>query len=655
MFNSRLIIYALSASMIFFISLAVPAFGENSGKNSPFPSSKTDKTIVRLEEFLGDYPAESDIKRFQSVLKDVLFRTSNQQKLEHFKGKKISFISESEAAGNALSKNLNIIVKREDLEMAKEAVMEAMAIFDPVLSFSISGSESDTNNRGKYVTIQTKNFKPGIPISIPKAPNKTEAQIIELGWVNQNFGNRITRELFASKEPENGPARTGQGSVAISQILPWGPELNISTATRHQEVFYDNYGHSYDSPFSSSLTIRLDSPIPGLKGFGPYAERDMKIKLNRKDSEWSFWSVKSAINSILSQVNFAYWNVVAAFESLCVVIENRKNVEKQMDIVRKFYNDRLATVYDIFQIEAEYAAACVQEMSILNNLLSSSNDLAVLIEDDPDRVENILYFPYRYESILDETAISYSLENLAATLQQRPEVQMAGIDLERTQISTKFRSNQLRPNIHLSSSITLNQDGSIYGYKSTIESLKNLFKQDNVNQNLSLTYTYPFGNRALKALHRESEEIEQISRLSLRAIKNIITKDVKDAFSMVKTSKARISAAQETLEFAGVAFDRIEQTRKEGESNQFEWILAIQGLVNAKSSLLLARIDHRIAIARLWTAMGTIENRYLELVARNPFDRLRIKELKSNNLLAFFNTAPNIPQNNNHHPLESRD
>ncbi|MFH1491231.1 MAG: TolC family protein [Pseudomonadota bacterium] len=616
-------------------------------KPSPDPGIEGE-AIVRLGDFLFDDPTEPEKKRIQMVLKEVLTKDSIKKKMGRLEDKEVVFLSERDAAIRALRKNLVIMVEEKESEMAKEALMEAEAVFDPVLSFSFSHSESDSNNRSKNVPIQTKKFLPGMPLRIPKAPGKEEAQIIELGWRNQEDGDEVIREIFASKEPEKGPLKSYQGSLAISQLLPWGPELHISTATLHQEVFYDNDGHSYHAPFTSSLKLGLSTPLPGTKGFGPYAERDVSIKLAEKRNEWGFWSVKSTINAILSQVHDDYWNVVRAFESLFVAAEKRKIIEKQSALCKRLFDDRLATVYDLHQIEAEYAATLVQEMAALNGLISRSNGLAALIEDDPSRLEALLYLPYKYQALLEEKPRSDPGNELETARGHRPELQMAKMDLEQTRISSQFSENQLGPDVRLSTGLTFNQDGSVYGYKTPWDSLENVIHPDIRDRTFSLTYAYPVGNRALKALHRESEERGKNSRLSLRAVENRVMREVKDAFSMVETSCARISAAGESLDFARIAYDKVRHRREMGESNQFEWILNMQRLMEARLALLLAQVDHRIALAGLTAAEGTIEKRYVNRLTQNPCDRLRINRLKEDDVLVFFHPEADASAHRDH-------
>ncbi|MBW1801431.1 MAG: TolC family protein [Deltaproteobacteria bacterium] len=608
---SRFIAPMVLGFVIVFFAAASPLFGEKPAENMAPVSGSAGKSIVRFDDLLGGSPTDPDKKRIGAVLKEAFGKDSVRKKMTLLKDKEIVFLSEMEAAIMALRKNLIIMVDKMESEMAHEALMEAEAVFDPVLTFSFFHSKSDADNRSKNVRIQTKRFLPGLPLRIPTAPNKSEAQIVELGWRNQEDGIRVTRELFASREPENGPTRTYQGAMNISQLLPWGPEIDISLATVHQEVFYDNDGHSYHAPYTSSLTLQLNSPLPWTKGFGPYAERDVAVKLTEKRNEWSFWSVKSTINTILLRVH---------------------------DLYQRLFDDRLATIYDIHQIEAEYAATQVQEMAALNKLITGSNILAALIEDDPSRLEGLLYFPYRYREVLKQE--SDQGDALATAMAHRPELQMAELDLEQAGISRKFSKNELRPDIHFSAGLALGQDGSVYGYKTIPESLKNVFDEDIRKQRYSLTYTYPVRNRTLKARHVEAGEIENIRNYSMEAMENRVVREVNDALSMVQTSQARSSAARETLDFARIAYDRIQDRQKLGETNQFEWILNMQRLIEARLSLILAQIDQRIALAGLRAAEGTFENQYVNQLTRNPCDRMRIGKLEAKRVLMFFNTHP---------------
>ncbi len=186
--------------------------GEGSGNSEPF---------IRLGDLLQQQDDKPGQLHVNTILKEAFSPESAGSAWKLLNEKKVVFVSAETAAAQAIRKNLFIKVSQDDSEAAKEAILEAEAVFDPVLRFSISYSESDTYERGpKEVKVITRNW--GTPATtIPPDPNKTDPQIIELGWIQQAGGEETTREFNASEDQENGATKTTRYTIGISQQLPW--------------------------------------------------------------------------------------------------------------------------------------------------------------------------------------------------------------------------------------------------------------------------------------------------------------------------------------------------------------------------------------------------------------------------------------------------
>jgi outer membrane protein TolC len=635
---TRLFLHIVKASIVATVVLfmALPAFCKTSEKVTPSSRVDINRTPVGLGRFLTDYLPRLEEERVQTILKEALSPEKAKRSLKHLENKRVLFVSAGEAAMKAFRKNLLIRVSEQDAEIAREALMEAEAIFDPVISVSFSHSFSDSRNRSKPLHLRTRQFFPGSPLTLPEHPTKIEPQIIEIGWKYQTAGRRVLKEVFASKEPDNGPTKSSESSVGVTQRLPWGPELHLSTATIHRKVYYDKYGHSYGAPFSSTLFLELNAPLPLTKDFGPYAGPDVGLKIKEKGKERGVWAVKSTINGILLQVGNAYWTVVGDLESLYVATEKRKLVEKRVGQARKLLKERLTTAYEYHQIEAEWAGALVAEEVALQSMISNSYLLGTLLEEKPFELEGTLYLPFKYYEDLKRRDQPDRADSLSTAMNNRPELQTARLDLETARIGEKFSEKQLRPDIKILTTMTFSQDGSVYGYRKLDDSLENIMHPDSNKRTYSLSYYYPLGNRALKASAEQSEIAVTDLQLSLRAVENKIVREINDAVSHVDTSMERRVAASESVGYAELALEKLEQRREMGELEEFEWIINVRRLMTAKLSLLFTRVDHKKALLRLGAAEGTIANDFVSKLADNPFERLRMNILKSDGGFLFF-------------------
>ena len=600
--------------------------GEGSGNSEPF---------IRLGDLLQQQDAKPDQLHVNTILKEAFSSESTGKAWKLLDEKKVVFVSAETAAAQAIRKNLSIKVSQDDSEAAKEAIFEAEAVFDPILRFSISYSESDTYERGpKEVKVITRNWGTP-PTTIPPDPNKTDPQIIEMGWIQQAGGEETTVELNASEDQENGATKTTQYTIGISQQLPWGPSMDISVVTADTPVYYDSRGNSFDASWSSSALLNLRLPLPWTKGFGRNAPQDIALKLSNKDSERSYWTVKSSINDILKQVNLSYWDIVQSFEVLNNAIENKKLIQKQHDLVSKRFEQGEATNYDKLQIEAELANAVLQEEIAKNDLLSKSYTFSELLVDEPDDTRSLLFLPAAYLKTLNETEKIDSAHTFETAMKKRPELQINRVGKEQALLSQSLAENQVRPDIRLSATFNASQNGSTYGYKDPLESWGAIGNPDSLSQTYSLLYNYPLFNRALESTLEIQKTAVKDQDLLTRTTENQIIKEISDALSQIYAAEERIASAREIVKFAEFNYNRI-QSSEAAETNQYELILNLQRLNTSKLTLVSALVDLKKATTTLQAAQGTIAEKFVNAIYHNPMERLRLDIMAANGLLKYF-------------------
>ena len=636
--NLLLIFLGLIIFTHYFVNLS---YGKSFESELQLRSSSVN-ALASIEDVLGDFPSTEEKQQIQMVLTKAFSQEYIASENNFVRSKKVHFISARSVAFKALQKNLHIKLSQYDTEMSRQAIVEAAAVFDPVLSLSFSFSEADSRNRSKTVPLVTKKFQPGLPLAIPVVPNSAKPQVVELGWKNQNFGVKEVKEIFASKAPDVEPAKSRSLNIGFYQHLPWGTELSVAMATSAKKVFYDAHGNSYGAPFSSAMSLQFQTPLPYSKGFGKMADAEYKIKQSTIENQISYWTVKAMINQIIGQADGAFWRVVRAFETLQVAIYKRKMVEEQLALSKKHYDQRLATEYDLRQIEMQLSQAVYAQRAALSALISSSYSVAVLIEDAPDTLWESLYLPYGYSQELKiHKKELFDAEMLyESAISKRAELARVSFELEQSILAKKKSANQLKPDVLLSVFHSVSQDASVYGYKTLDDSLINIIDPDSSSSRVSITYKYPIGNRALMAQYDNALVNIEMMHLSADEIKAQVSRELHDALAKYQTSVARITSAKESLGFAHLAHERLSKRYKNAETSQFEWILSMQTLMVAKLSHVTAMIDHRTALSDVYTAEGSIEQIYMGKVASNPLDRLRLAKLLADSSMMFFTQSP---------------
>jgi outer membrane protein TolC len=176
----------------------------------------------------------------------------------------------------------------------------------------------------------------------------------------------------------------------------------------------------------------------------------------------------------------------------------------------------------------------------------------------------------------------------------------------------------------------------VYGYKSYWESLGAISDPDTLNQSYGISYTYPWGNRAVKARLAQAESGVQDAALVKRSTHNDVARDVNDALSNLETARARIQREEQRLAAAHAAYNSIARLSESELVNENELIINITNLLNAKLAKIAATIDNKRAESNLLRAQGVIATHYAGMVAGNPLERLRILQLSEKGDLQYF-------------------
>lgn len=608
-------------------------------------------SVMPLMDFLDKTPSERE-QRIAHTIEEALATPDKRGTWRQLENKKLARLTASQAALDALRKNLSIEISQHDAERTRRAILEAEAVFNPVLDLSVRYDESDTYNRRISGTVRRQAFVPvgsqadvlakkagfGI-ITLPvDAQHETGIRRVILNPVFQDEpvprdGIQNPKIVASAKQP-NGPTQTFTYSASLQQQLPWGPSLSISTVSTDRDVFYDKQGHSYGASWASSLLFNLEVPIG--RNFGPYAVFNTQLKLRQKASESAFWALQSTINSTLKNVNLAYLDLVQALESLLIQLDNRQLVERQSEHTQRLYDQNLATTYDKAQIAALLESARTQEELARNSFINASNRLAELIEYSGKAVRHNIYLPAGYGPWLEQWLKLDTKSALQTALARRPELGEAQVNYEASEINRKGAEVDARPDVKLNASIQASQNGSIYGYKSLGDSLSAVTDPDTLNQSYGISYQYPWGNRAVKARLAQAGSGVQDAALVRRATHNDVARDVNDALSQLTTTRVRVERETQRLAAARAAYDSIARQAESGAVNENELIINIGNLLNAKLGRIQAMIDSKRAETNLLAAQGIIATHYAGMTAGNGLERLRIRQLAEQGDLQYF-------------------
>ncbi len=562
----------------------------------------------------------------------------------NFQGRNFVFLPIQSAVLEGLRKKLAVRIARDNVDVSRQLISEAEAVFDPTFSISLGYSRNNTHRRTKYGYVNTKAFGPinGLEsaFSIPPATNDLP-HVIRLGFRIFEKQTGVLKVIEANAPKDYGDAAEPTTlTVGISQQLPWGPSLSIAVASTHNHRDYDDLGHSFNADFTSKAVLSLSIPIPGTKDFGPLATQDVAIKQAHIEDERRGWEVRSWINATLRDINTAYWNQVRAIENLHVAIENRKLVEEQVASTRRLYEARVVTSYDKSLVEEELASAILREESARNLVVAVGDSLTGLIEDSEENLRKTVYFPVDYMDYLT-SRIEFDAQGIVARgLKNRPDLISQQISSRASNLNRDYAEQQTKADLWLSTTWTTKQkgqDGEEYGYQDVWDSVHQTLEPDSMDQNLTLSYTRPSLNRAANSQYASARYSAMSQRHSVTQARDLVVADINNALSAVSSARRRVASANETVKLADLALERLKRRREVGGSvGALELLTTVRAVLNAKLARISALVDNKIAEIQLLHADGSIAQQYPEQLARNDFEKRRLALLSENKALSWF-------------------
>lgn len=617
------------------------------------------RTVAQIvQNQLLPHPTKAEQERVPLLVKALLQqRTANTGSLA---GRQLQPLERRDALRRALEKNLSLAIGRVNPERTQKLIQEAKAVFDPVFDLQIGYTRNDTYLRTRVGTVIPKSMiavvGPPYGLTSTAADNLNtrlnfcaefgaqycakSVPVIEFIEFYYNTSTApIQEEIVASpgRTANHGhPVQKISYTLGLTQQLPWGGTATLTDQTIQQKVYYDGTHYWEDGQFTTNLTGALSMPLPFTRAFGTDNPNNAAIRnaeIARKSADWE---LKGLINQTLRDVDQAYYEVVRQVETLETTVHIRDLIAQLRQKTHRLYDQQLATVYQKAQMDAELNKAELRVEQALQGYVNASVALASLIGEPDVQRRSQLYFPFAYSHDLGQQT-SVATDNLLATAREnRPELAVAKYGRETAGVNQALAENLARPNVVAGANLTSSQNGSTYGFSDPAHSHANIVTPDNLNQTYSLTYTYPWMNRAAEAGVEKAKISAQDQDLAVRGTESGIRREITDRLAALQSARARVKLNGEEAKQLRSAFANLEKQLEVGLVGEDQVILALRNLLNAELAALGAQVDGKQAESALLAAQGIIANVLPVQTAQTPFDQHRLKLLADAGQLSYF-------------------
>ncbi|MSU72606.1 MAG: TolC family protein [Opitutus sp.] len=457
-----------------------------------------------------------------------------------------------EAIALAVRKNFDLQLQSYTTDQAKETLMIAQAGFDPNLTATARRNINQAaSNISRLDGAQTEG---------PRNDNTT---------VSVGVNERIVTN----------------GTVALSANVTRG-------ATNSTNALLN-------PTFGNGISASISQPL--LRDAGKVAARSA-IDRAKLGVGIAFINYKSQVLTLISQTENAYYNLVAARETLRIRQLSLQLAQRLYDENQARRTTGVMTDLDVLSAEVGVANSRRSVIQAEQSVRDAEDTLLNLI--------NVASFdnrpgPVQFNAYTDGApafAASYKLarDYYPQSLSATETLKQLQIDLETA------RRNRL-PSLNLDASLGYTAKAVNSGYADVISNLPN---EHGNNWSLGLNYSMPWGHRADKARYRQAMMNVESQKLRIDQLEQQLMVSVRTAVRSVETNLAAVEIASKATVLSEKQYEQ-QKARFDAGLSTSRAVLQVQDdLENTRFQELSAKVTLRRAAVELRRLEGTSIQRY---------------------------------------------
>lgn len=459
------------------------------------------------------------------------------------------------ALQRAMANNLDARIARLNPRIAEQQVVQAESDFDTVVFSNIAWQKDDT---------------PRPPGTIPGLSGDTQSETTQL--------------------------QTG-----IRQTFEPGTQLTVQAQVQRNEQTPSFIG--VDAFYDADVLVQLTQPL--MRGFGSDVNR-AGIEIAQLAERQEIQQFRSTLLDLAAAVEQTYWQLAQARQVLLI----QESLLKRTVAMRDKLEPRVG--FDLLQADLNEVNARVgQRRADVLRAQRSVRDLSDQLKrllNDPDLpvVGEQLLVP---SDLPADGEISISrLDEVTTGLQQRPEMAIALLQIEDTDLRLLVADNNRLPILNLTASANF---GGL-DIDDPAEALGNTADLDYIDYALGLEFERPWGNRDAEALYTQRALERAQSLDNYRRQGQIVTLEIKQAIRQVEEQYQLIGTTRETRRASALSLEVADVQLDQGGRNEETYTIRVDrvlarqdALAQAELAELQALTDYMVALSELHRATGT--------------------------------------------------
>ena len=315
----------------------------------------------------------------------------------------------------------------------------------------------------------------------------------------------------------------------------------------------------------------------------------------------------AAEQDLIIRVASAYFNILAAEDTLESEQAARQSIEKQLDQAQKRFEVGLIAITDVQEAQAAYDQSIANEIIAKRSLATAKESLRSITDSYPGKLKKpgndlplIMPNPQRENDWVD-TSLEQNLSLMSAEV---------GVEIAKSEIKIQ-RSGHL-PTIGVQAA---RRDTDTDSFRSDSGGALSPADSENINEGVGIQMTLPlYSGGQVRSRVKQAVARHRASKEKLERVARETTKVARDSYLGVISGIATVKALQQSVMSSATALQATEAGYEVGTRTTVDVLDARRRLFSAQKNLAISKYDYILNILKLKQAAGTLNVQDLEQI-----------------------------------------
>jgi outer membrane protein TolC len=350
-------------------------------------------------------------------------------------------------------------------------------------------------------------------------------------------------------------------------------------------------------------TVAVEWTQPLLRGAGDAALNDVRRAQN--GVRGAGHDLVALTDGVLLRIETAYWDLAFLSEQVAARTKSQDVAKGLLDLTQARVDEKVATTIELAEARAGLESRAGDRI-VAEGLRDAAEDVlrALILPFDPEGGRGIRLVATDDPRVLppgERVPEPDEARWVGLALRRRPDLLSSQASLETLGIDVRAATDELKPQLDLVA--RLSTDGLDRGFGSTLEET---LSGQGLSATLGVNLSVYVGRRSAQARLRIAQWSERQAVVRQRDLENRIVAEVRAALREHATAKARQATAAAEVTAAGESLEGERAKERSGESTPFRVLEREEVVTQAVTREGRAAADARIALAKLWRAVGVL-------------------------------------------------